>query len=85
MTTTIDTLAKAARHNMLVVAECRRCGRQAKFLASDLVNFYHAGRDLRTLPFKCRECDLMDCKVTSMEYLNDRTRETVVWRPTKIK
>lgn len=85
MTILIDTLAKAARHRMLVVAECRRCHRKAQFLASDLANFYNPGRDLRTLPFKCRECDVMDCKISPIEYLNDRTREVVVWRPVKVK
>ncbi len=85
MTILIDTLARAARHNMLVVAECRRCGRQAKFMATDLAKFYNPGRDLRTLPFKCRECDAMDCKISPMEFYTDRTREVVVWRPVKVK
>lgn len=85
MTMTIDTLGKAARHKMLVIAECRRCGRQARFLAADVANFYNPGRSLESLPFKCRECDLGDCRITAAEYLNDRTREIVVWRPMKLK
>lgn len=70
---------------MLVVTECRRCGRQAQFLATDLVNFFSPGRHLETLPFKCRECDVIDCKIRPAEFINDRVHETVVWRPVKVK
>ncbi|MBP1850629.1 hypothetical protein [Rhizobium halophytocola] len=85
MTILIDTLGKAARHNMLVQAHCRKCGRQAKFLATDLVRFYSPGRRIETLPFKCRECDASDCRIVPIEFITDRTRETIVWRPTKVK
>jgi len=85
MTMTIDTLGKAARHRMLVTAQCRRCGREARFLASDLAQFYNPGRSLFGLPFKCRECNLGNCKISTSEYLNDRTREIIVWRPMKVK
>ncbi|SMD08377.1 hypothetical protein SAMN05880593_1209 [Rhizobium sp. RU36D] len=85
MVRTVDTLGKAAYHNLLVVAECRQCGRRAKFLAEDLARYYYSDRKIRSLPFKCRECDAMDCKISLTEYLNDRTREVVVWRPMKIR
>ncbi|QRM54600.1 hypothetical protein [Sinorhizobium sp. BG8] len=83
MTITIDTLGKAARHRMLVVATCRRCERQAKFMASDLAGMYGAGRDPRELPFKCRECGVRDSKVTVIEFPFDRKPDTVIWRPVK--
>lgn len=85
MAVSIDTLGKATRHNMLVVATCRHCERQARFLASDLAGFYGHGRDPRTLPFRCKACDRRDCRVTLMDWPFDRTPETIVWRPVKVR
>lgn len=85
MTSSINTLSKAARYNMLLVVRCRRCGKEARFLASDLIKFYSPGRSLDSLPFKCRECDVVDNHIRPMEFMNDRTRETIVWRPVKVK
>lgn len=85
MTRTIDTLGKALRHNMLVVATCRDCQRQARFTASDLAKFYGQGRDPHSLKFRCTHCDNRNCKVTIMDNPYDRTPETVVWRPVKIR
>lgn len=85
MAVSIDTLGKAIRHHMFVVATCRRCERQARFLASDLGGFYGHGRDPRTLPFRCTICDSRDCRVTLMEPPFDRTPETIVWRPVKVR
>ena len=83
MAITLDTLGKAARHNMLVVATCRLCGHQAKFMASDLGHFYGQGRDPRSLPFKCKSCDTRDCQVTLMEFPFERRPDTIIWRPMK--
>ncbi|NBB48955.1 hypothetical protein GVN24_11790 [Rhizobium sp. CRIBSB] len=85
MTRTIDTLGKALRHNMLVVATCRDCQRQARFTASDLAKFYGQGRDPHSLKFRCTHCDNRNCKVTIMDNPYDRTPEMVVWRPVKIR
>lgn len=85
MSTFIDTLGKAVRHQMLIVAECRQCGRQARFLASDLVQFYGHGRIIQSLPFKCRECGIGGCKILPVEHQTERVHEVVVWRPVKIK
>ena len=85
MTSTLDTLGKAARHNMLIVATCRKCDRQARFLARDLASLYGHGRDPRNLPFVCSNCETRDCKVTIMGNPYDRTPETVVWKPVKVK
>lgn len=85
MAVSCDTLEKAARHFMLVVAECPKCRRVGKFFASDLVAFYGRGRDWRTLPFKCEECGTKATNIR-LEFPDfDRTPEKVVWRPTKVK
>ncbi|WP_454287838.1 hypothetical protein [Rhizobium arsenicireducens] len=85
MAVSIDTLGKAVRHHMLVVATCKQCERQARFLASDLAGLYGHGRDPRTLPFRCKACDLRGCRITVMESPFDRTHETIVWRPVKVR
>lgn len=85
MTNTIDTLGKAGRHNMLVLAECRQCGRQAKFLAQDLAGFYGHAKDPWSLPFRCEECNTRNCKVTLTESNFERKHEIVVWRPVKVR
>jgi hypothetical protein len=85
MTQALDTLGKALRHNMLVVATCRDCERQARFLARDLATFYGHGRDPFSLKFRCTECDKHNCKITLMDNPYDRTPETIVWRPVKVK
>lgn len=85
MTQTIDTLGKALRHNMLVVATCRECQNQGRFMAKDLATFYGHGRDPFSLKFRCTHCDTRNCKVTIMDNPYDRTPETIVWRPVKVK
>ncbi len=85
MTQTIDTLGKALRHNMLVVATCRECQNQGRFMAKDLATFYGHGRDPFSLKFRCKHCDTRNCKVTIMDNPYDRTPETIVWRPVKVK
>jgi hypothetical protein len=85
MTGTIDTLGRAGRHRMLVVAECRLCGREAKFYAEELAVFYGRGRDPQTLKFRCKPCDSVQCKITLIEQSFERKREMIVWRPVRVK
>lgn len=85
MTRTLDTLGKAIRHNMLVVATCRDCQRQGRFLATDLATFYGHGRDPHSLKFRCTHCNTRNSKITLMDNPYDRTPETIVWRPVKVK
>lgn len=85
MTDVIDTLGKAGRHQMLVVAECRLCGREAKFYAEELASFYGRGRDPRTLKFRCKPCNDIKCRITLTEQGFERQREMIVWRPVRVK
>jgi transcription elongation factor Elf1 len=81
----IDTLGKAGRHRMLVVAECRRCGRRAQFYAEELATFYGRGRDPLSLKFRCTPCASTHCSITLIEQSFERTHEKIVWRPVKVK
>lgn len=85
MTRTIRTLYDATRHNMFVVANCRDCKRQARFLAGDLAGMFGYGKSPYELKFKCSVCDTRNCAVTLDFSDFDHKHETVVWRPTKIK
>ena len=55
MTGVLDSLGKAARHNYILIAECRGmgqpCGRRSSFLPGDLAEIYGAGRDPHRLRF----------------------------------
>lgn len=85
MTDTIDTLGNAGRRDMLVLAECRLCRRQAKFLAQDLAIFYGQATAPSSLPFRCESCNRRDCKVTLIESDFEHNHEVVVWRPIKMR
>ena len=85
MAGTIDTLGKAGRCRMLVVAECRLCGREAKFYAEELAVFYGRGRDPQTLKFRCKPCDSVKCRITVFEQSFERKWELIVWRPVRVK
>ena len=85
MASAIDTLGKAGRHRMLVVAECRRCGRRAQFYAEELATFYGRGRDPLSLKFRCTPCASTRCSITLVEQSSERTHETIIWRPVKVK
>ncbi|RVH84257.1 hypothetical protein CN074_24975 [Sinorhizobium medicae] len=81
----IDTIGKASVHNLLVLVECKKCGKQARFHSTDLAGVYGHSRDPRTLPFRCEKCDTYDCKIM-MEFPDfDRVREMVIWKPMKVK
>jgi hypothetical protein len=85
MTGVIDTLGKAGRHRMLVVAECRLCGREAKFYAEELAVFYGRGRDPQSLKFRCKPCNSTNSRITLIEQSFERKREMIVWRPVRVK
>ena len=85
MTNMIDTLGKAGRHDMIVVAECRRCGRQAKFMAHDLAGCYGIARDPQSLKFRCETCDTRDCAISLIESNFERNHEIIVWRPMRMR
>ena len=55
MTSTIDTLGKAVRHNMLVMSECS-CGNVRYYRAYDLMMAFGGGRSPFGLPFTCTRC-----------------------------
>lgn len=85
MADVIDTLGKAGRHRMLVVAECRLCGREARFYAEELATFYGRGRDPQTLRFRCKRCNDIKCRIMLTEQNFEPGREMIVWRPVRVK
>ena len=81
MTSVIDTLGKAARHGMILRAECPACGKRKFYEAAALVLAFGGGRDPRALRFgRCVECTPRPL-VTILEIDRDRTRRLRVERP----
>ena len=82
MTTTIDTLSRAARHGMVIRAECG-CGNVRYYRAMDLALELGGGRDPRHLKFRCTACRPNPVTVTVLEIDRDRMPKVTVWCPHK--
>jgi len=80
MTRTIDTLGKAARHSMIVRVECG-CGNVRYYRALDLAQVAGAGRDPRSLSFRCTKCRPLPVVVTVLELDRDRLPRIDVHEP----
>lgn len=81
----IYTLGDAARYSMFIQAECIPCDRKALFSSSDLVNFIPRHRLIKTLPFRCEQCNRQQLRICAIARDFPRTRETIVWRPVREK
>lgn len=86
MTGVLDSLGKAARHNYILIAECRGagrpCGRRSSFLPADLAEIFGAGRDPHRLRFHCSECGSKRVKIILIKP-DERNRDVIVKRPRK--
>jgi hypothetical protein len=80
MSRLIDTLGKASRHGMVVRVECD-CGNLAYFRAADLAAQAGAGRDPRSLRFRCTCCKPRPVTVTVLELDRDRMPRIDVRQP----
>ncbi|WP_133624797.1 hypothetical protein [Phyllobacterium brassicacearum] len=81
----MKTLEDAARHGMLVRVTCRKCGKVGVFVASDLATVNGHGRTFKSLKFRCRECDVVDCEVMPFEDDRDRVHANrIIWRPVQM-
>lgn len=85
MTRVIRTLGQAARHGMLVRAECPACDRKADFFANDLCGFFGFGREIDTLPFRCGACGMPAKRIRALAFPADERARKVVWRPVTVK
>lgn len=82
MASPINTIGKAVRHNMLVVAECE-CGNVRYYRAADLMMVFGGGRDPMGLPFTCDRCK-PQIKVKLLEPNSDfLPRRLIVHKPIK--
>ncbi len=67
MARTIKTLGQAAQHRMLVRSRCRKCDKAASFTAGSLAGIFGHGREIRSLKFRCKDCNSTDCEVLAYE------------------
>lgn len=54
------TIADLMRLGALLQVTCRACGHGGKFNAGDMVAFFGAGREIHSIPFRCRQCGSRD-------------------------
>jgi len=81
----LRTLAEAVRHNMVVVAACRPCGREGRFLARDLAQYKGWNASPWKLKFRCSACDGTEMKVTCELFDPDPRSVQVIRKPIEIK
>lgn len=79
MTRTIDTLSRAARHNMILRVECQ-CGNLRHFRTRDLAIHLGGGRDPRAVVFRCGSCGA-EGRAVLLAFDIDRRPAIKVWRP----
>lgn len=79
MSRSIDTLGKAARHGMVLRAECP-CGNLRYFRTRDLAAHYGGERDPYGLKFRCRACAARP-EVVLLDLDHDCMPAINVWRP----
>jgi hypothetical protein len=60
----LRTPSEAVRHNMVVVAACRPCRREGRFLARDRAQYKGWNASPWKLKFRCSECGGTDMKIT---------------------
>ncbi len=85
MAGSLRTLEEAARHNMLIVVECKRCGRVGKFLARDVASHKGWNTSPWAVKFRCEECKGREMKI-SLEFFDPDPRGAhVIWRPVKVE
>jgi hypothetical protein len=61
----MKTLGQTARHGMLVRTRCRKC--TANFTADSLAGIFGHVREIRSLKFRCKDCNSTDCEVLPYE------------------
>lgn len=83
MVRAIDTIGQAARHGMVIRAECQGCGNIRYYMASDMMSVYGGGRDIRSLKFKCGSCQPKPVQVEVLEIDYDRMPRINVYKPTR--
>lgn len=52
---------------MLVRTRCRKCNKTASLTAGSLSDMFGHGREIRSVKFKCKDCNTSDCEVLPYE------------------
>ena len=85
MTRTIDTVGRAARHDMLIRVECGHCRHVGHLRARDVARVVGQGRSIGTLRFVCSRCNARAAKALPMEYDRDRPPKVMIWVPMEFR
>ena len=52
---------------MLVRSRCRKCSKTASFTAGSVAGIFGNGREIRSVKFRCKDCNGTDCEVPPYE------------------
>jgi len=85
MTRTIDTVGRAARHDMLIRVECGHCRHVGHLRAHDVAKVVGQGRSIDTLRFVCSRCNARAAKAVPIEYDRDRPPKVMIWVPMEFR
>lgn len=85
MTRTIDTIGRAARHDMLIRVECRACGHVGFHKAHEVAQVVGHGRSIESIRFVCSECRGRSVRAVPLEFDRDRPPKVMVWVPMRLR
>lgn len=84
MTQTIDTIGRAARHDMLVRVECLSCRHVGFHRAHELARLLGHGRTIAAIRFVCSKCAGREVHARALEFDRDRPPKVEVWVPRRL-
>ncbi|MEX0408056.1 hypothetical protein ABGN05_20565 [Aquibium sp. LZ166] len=85
MTRTIDTIGRAARHDMLIRIECGHCRHVGHHRAHEVAKVVGMGRSIESIRFVCSRCKTPARKAVPIEFDRDRPPKVIVWVPMELK
>mgnify|MGYP000135563715 CR=1 FL=1 len=80
----LKNLDQAARANMLLIARCERCNREAKFMAEDMARHFGRNCDPDNVKIRCKQCGEL-CRQINFTFMPPSSTRLTVWRPIEIK
>jgi len=85
VTRTIDTIGRAARHDMLIRVECGHCRHVGHHRAHEIAKVVGHGRAIDSIRFVCSRCHARAARAVPIELDYDRPPKVTVWVPMQLK
>jgi hypothetical protein len=75
----MDSVGRAARHNMLLIVECGHCCHVGRFKANEVAQVVGWNKPLEAVKFRCKRCSRTDTKVRTQFMETDRPPKGYIW------